>query len=44
LKWDSHPEIKNIVNQFTSLPIISEKDENGFLWNELISGKKEIVV
>jgi dTDP-4-dehydrorhamnose 3,5-epimerase-like enzyme len=42
LKWDSHPEIKYIVNQFTTLPIISEKDENGFLWDDLVSEKYHI--
>lgn len=42
LKWDSHPEIKNIVNQFTTLPIISKKDKNGFLWDNLVSEKYHI--
>ena len=44
LRWDSHPEIKNIVTELTSSPIISEKDKNGFLWEDLLSGKKHVVV
>jgi dTDP-4-dehydrorhamnose 3,5-epimerase-like enzyme len=42
LKWDSHPEIKSIVNRLTYSPTISEKDENGFLWDDLVSEKYHI--
>jgi dTDP-4-dehydrorhamnose 3,5-epimerase-like enzyme len=36
LRWDSHPEIENIVKQFTDSPIISEKDKNGFSWDDFV--------
>jgi dTDP-4-dehydrorhamnose 3,5-epimerase len=44
LKWDSHLKIKELVNQYTDSPIISEKDANGFLWEDLLLGKKHIEV
>jgi dTDP-4-dehydrorhamnose 3,5-epimerase len=36
LLWDSHPKIENIVKQFTDSPIISEKDKNGFSWDDFV--------
>lgn len=44
LRWDSHPQIKTLINNYTKNPVISEKDFNGFSWNDLNLTKKNVVV